>query len=254
MRKVMIRGINGHAFIALSQKKYLLSDITGLGTNYKLKKIGDEVCGSEIEFETINLTITFGAEGNPYRCYNEFVRFLAEEGTEGLTMYYQYNDQIRYCDMMLTNAPKTQKNNYNVITETFTFYRRTPWYTIKEFVTTGTGAVYRLPITNNLTTPLCLRIDILEDTLSEMDAVIMIEKDGNIYCRLKIQLREGYKILIDSENKIAIYYNESNPPLSAYDYIDHSGESFIVLEKGNFTLVDPMGLKLKIFYKEWMVD
>ena len=152
--------------------------------------------------------------------------------------------------MYLQTAPKTQKNNYNIISETFRFKRLTPWY--EEIVDNapGVGTPYQLAIDNAHFVPLELNFETTKQTGS---MTLILEKAGVEVGKIAVTLKSGYNLRIDSEVKEAVFFN-GNTTLSAYDNINHTYNSFLSVPSGGYLLKESTGSNLKVSYKKWVAD
>lgn len=132
--------------IDLSSKDTMVGDVVGLGNMFEnvfhesdnpnktlLKQLS--------AFENIALTITFGYKGNPYAAYHLLMKFIASNKKENLILEYQTPLRTVYVDIVLSNAPKSQKNEFGVITETFTFKRITPFYRLTKLTNITTFTI-----------------------------------------------------------------------------------------------------------------
>ena len=126
MRKLKLYNYNKSSFIDFNDKKYLVTDISGLGTKYDLIKFEKTVHDLEYNFENISLTINFGIDSNAYNDYKRFLDFIISNGKNRFILGYDYGTNERFADVYLLNSPKTQKTNYRIITETVIFERITP--------------------------------------------------------------------------------------------------------------------------------
>lgn len=250
MRKLKIWNHDKTSFLDLNSNKYLVDEISGFGTGYKLIGEGTAIHDIEVEFENITLRINFGVNQNAYISYKEFMDLIVTNEKNKLILEYDYNGAQRFCDLYLQNAPKTQKTNYNIITENFIFKRITPWYELVEVNAPGTGSPYQLAINNTHFVPISL---IFESTKQTGSITLILEKAGLEVGRIAVALKSGYNLRIDSETKEALFFN-GNTTISAYDNINHTYNSFLEVPSGNYLLNESTGSNLKISYKKWVAD
>lgn len=242
--------------IDLNSKNALASDVSGLGTNYSIDEINSTVARILPAFEDITLQIYFGIGGNAYSSYKQFIDFINSNGFDNLILEYQTGATPRYSDVYIRNAPKSQKNNFNVLTETVTLKRITPWYEQIEITAPGDSLTFETPLTNNYYLPIAvnLRIDLGFEG-QYFPFIIKKSGSGEEISRVSVLLKGSNSLTIDSEKKVAYFTNTSTQEkTNAYDNIDHEHESFIVLERGSYTLQDPNGVPLIISYKKWVAD
>jgi len=127
MRKLILHNKNKTSSIDLTSN-ILFTDVRGLGTKYVLKDLNKKTFGAEYSFENIILKLYFGVSGNAYTDYSTLMAFIGENGENYFVLQYTVNSKTRYCDVWLENAPKSQKDIFNVLEEDFVFRRETPWY------------------------------------------------------------------------------------------------------------------------------
>lgn len=114
---------------------FITTDVTGLGNSFN-NSLNDTDNPNKIvlkqvtNFEDITLTINFGVSGNAYADYYIFMDFISTNKKNHLTLEYKTNTRKVYVDLILENAPKSQKNEFGILTETFIFKRLTPFYQI----------------------------------------------------------------------------------------------------------------------------
>ncbi len=124
-------------YIGLSNNDAMVSDVNGLGNLFnnifhETDNPNKTLLKQLSAFEDIALTITFGIKENTYASYHLLMRFIAANKKQNLTLEYKTSLRTVYVDVVLANAPKTQKNEFGVLTETITFKRITPFYKIKK--------------------------------------------------------------------------------------------------------------------------
>ena len=187
---------------------------------------------------------------NAYSCYKEFVDFIIGNCKNTLILEYNYNGNPRYCDLYLQSAPKTQKTNFNIISETFVFKRLTPWYESIVVNAPGNGTAYHISINNSHFVPLELNFESTKQTGS---ITLILEKAGLEVGRIAVTLKSGYNLRINSELKEAIFFNASST-ISAYDNINHTYNSFLLVPSGGYLLKESTGSNLKVSYKKWVAD
>jgi len=164
MRKLKLYNYNKSSFIDFNDKKYLVTDISGLGTKYDLIKFEKTVHDLEYNFENISLTINFGIDSNAYNDYKRFLDFIISNGKNRFILGYDYGTNERFADVYLLNSPKTQKTNYRIITETVIFERITPWYKNVEINSPGDNLPYELVIQNNTFIPMPVNVETAKDS------------------------------------------------------------------------------------------
>ncbi len=246
MRKLKLYNFDRSSSLDLNSNKYLVTDMTGFGTNFKLLGEGASIHDIDLEFEQITLTINFGIRNNAYNCYKEFMDFIILNGKKKLILSYDYNDAPRFCDLHLQTAPKTQKTNFNIISETFSFKRLTPWY---ENIILTSG-INNHTINNIHFVPIDL---IIESNQQTGGMTLYLEKNGIYVSHMVVTFKNGYNLKINSETKEALFISGSTI-ISAYDNINHAYDSFFEVSNGIHKFIDVSGSVSKLSYKKWVAD
>ena len=78
MRKLKLFNYNKSAFLDLNSNKYLVDEMSGLGTGYKFVGEIGAIQDIEPEFENITLKINFGVQDNAYNCYKSLRKLSAK--------------------------------------------------------------------------------------------------------------------------------------------------------------------------------
>lgn len=115
----------------------VIDNSTGLGNrrdNIILNtRVRNYLINTANNFQPITLKIVFGVGGkNAYALYNDLMSFIRQHGPEGLVLGYKALKEMIYTDVALVEATKTNKTNFGVLEETFTFDRLTPFYRYKK--------------------------------------------------------------------------------------------------------------------------
>lgn len=255
MRKLKLWNKNKTQSIDLNTKNYLLSDVSGLGTSYSVNEINNAVGAILPAFEDISLQLYFGIEGNSYSRYKDFMDFIVANGFDNFVLEYQAATTARYCDVFIRSVPKTQKNNFNVLTENISLKRITPWYEQVEITTPGDGSIFELSINNNYYLPVIINLQILL-SFEGMNFPFIIKNDQNVeISRVEVTLKTSHFLILDSEKKDAYFTNIiTQEKVNAYDNINHTYDSFFILKRGNYIFQDPNGVPMIITYKKWVAD
>ena len=232
MRKFKLWNSNMSNSLDLSSKKYLVSDVTGLGNNFTLNKIQNKVSGITPEFGTIQMQINFGINSNAYLNYNEFMNFIESNKEDTLILEYSFDDSIpiRYCDIYLKSSPKSQKTSFNILQETFVFERVTLWYNLE--LKTNQNNV---EVINNTTQDIPVNLTIVEEANNK--TIFIKDELDNIISETKItapQFSLPGTVYIDSVKKKATH--TKGVTTSIYQYLDKTKNTFIYVPKGKFYL------------------
>lgn len=115
----------------------VIDNSTGLGNrrdNTILNaRVRNYLINTANNFQPITLKIVFGVGGkNAYALYNDLMNFIRQHGPEGLVLGYKALKEMIYTDVALVEATKSNKTNFGVLEETFTFDRLTPFYRYKK--------------------------------------------------------------------------------------------------------------------------
>lgn len=119
--------LNGNGILSYDQS-------TGLGnkranTIIKDSRVRSYVSSSKNNFADIVLKIMFGVGGtNAYAKYHELMMFIQKNGLNDLVLGYKPQDEELYVDVAISESTKTNKTQYGVLEEVFTFERLTPYY------------------------------------------------------------------------------------------------------------------------------
>lgn len=120
----------------ISLNSIKVTDVKGLGSNINHQVYDDKykktILKSDIKFSDIELTIIFGLKNNAYADFMNFMQFISTNGKKPFTLEYTRNSATRYVDVMPKNMPKSQKSQFRILTENFTFERLTPYYELIE--------------------------------------------------------------------------------------------------------------------------
>lgn len=205
MRKLKLYNSNKTSYIDFNNNKYLVTDISGLGTSYEFKKLEKAIYDIEQSFENIFLTVNFGIKSNAYNDYKSFLDFIASNGKKKFILGYDYGLGERFTDVYIKSVPKTQKTNFNVITENVVFERLTPWYEEVEVTSPGDGNPFELDIVNNHIMPIPLKIETTDD-VEELD--LKLHYAGEFSRNLLLD--SGSERIADSSNETnGIYYGQN---------------------------------------------
>lgn len=245
MRKLKLYNFEKTSNIDLNINKHLVSDISGLGTTYEFKKLEKSIYDIDLSFENISFEVIFGINSNAYNDYKSFLDFVIANGKKHFILSYDYGSGERFTNVYLKNAPKSQKTNFNVISENIVFERLTPWYLEKQLSIPGS-----LVIANNhfMEIPLYIRINAKGTSPEEITITVT-----NV-ATVKITSKTNYDVIIDSNNQEVYFQNLSGNKLNAYDAVNHNFDTFIWIPKGNHSINITGTQSGFIKYMEWIAD
>jgi hypothetical protein len=221
----------------------LIIEPVGLGNRFKLLEIDGQVYGHELDFEDISFKINFGINYNAYEGYNLMMNMLRNNKA---IIEYDWGAGSRFADVRLLNAPKTEKNTLALIVSKFSFKLLNPFY---ELIESSSG----LDVTNNTTLDLPVIFDLtvtantVELELENQDSSLIVQSITFDFTGLTTP----FNLTINPETKKVLIDGETD----AYDYIDHSGDSFINVPANNVQhILYITGATVNtITYKKWVI-
>lgn len=283
MRKFRLLSSDETRSFSLFGSSIIVTDVTGLGTKLSVTKSeGSEryyVSDVYANFEDMTFVIYFGVNGNMYNDYNSLMSFIALNGKNKLILEYDVLGTIKYCDVWLTDAPKTQKDTTNTMNATFVFNRLSHWYT-RVNVGFSLQTAYRevefpldipIPFTGQMSIDdVIIKNTFFEDYYLDMtitgplthDLEITLEDIHGIVKNkviVKKRLLEGDWFRINGETKKITYYDsEQILTLNGYNYVDHNHDSFITVPTGTHTLSVALDAgdtcQVVVSYKQLVLD
>lgn len=221
---------------------FIPTDPTGFGNRYSLLELNKIPYGQELDFDNIQLNLVMGINNNPYTIYNKLMNFLIDNEC---IIEYDYGSGIRYTDVRLLNAPKTEMEPGRIIRSKFDFKRLTPFYTLLQGSTIevlNTHDWKLKPSVQGTVNTNIVYIDAEDLATSETMTVkfdfTSVTKPFNFYYN-----SETKQILINGVN-------------IGYKYIDLAyGKTFLELEKDIHYGVTTTGITNPIVtIKKWVID
>lgn len=247
MRRFKLFNFNMSASFDFDAQDCIISDISGLGNNYDIEDTNGRVTNMISNFPDISFLINFGISTNAYTAYNTFVNFISSNGKRKLILEYTINGRTIYAEVWIRTLPKTQKTEFNILSETVLFTRKSYWYTI------NSG---NLPadITNIMAEDIPVNLVITGPTST--DFKITLSANSNIVSEVKLKnaLIAGQKLDIDAEC-IKVYFIENSISTNGYNKIDKATDTFIIIKTGTYTLAfsGTVG-SITYQYKKWVID
>ena len=227
--------------IVIYPKYFEITEPSGLGNNFKMLEVNNKVYGYEPNFENISFNVNFGLYNNGYNGYNELINLIKDNEA---IIEYDYGKGIRYCNVRLLNAPKTEKDGFNRLLSKFNFKRLTHWYEIIEIEENNTAFLETQPITNELNEPLPIIIETQSTTA--LNYTIDIIGVG------KIIVNDTTNLYINPETKEIL--DNGN---SAYEKVDKENKTFLHIPKGTYSVslsASGAASSLKIIVKKWLLS
>ncbi|MFH2116770.1 MAG: phage distal tail protein domain-containing protein [Bacillota bacterium] len=259
MRTFKLWNADRSASFDLSSTSVQVTDVSGLGSNFK-NKIGtlltlgvnrSYTTNRQVEFEPIKMKIIFGIKSNAYTQYKSFMDFISLWFGQ-LSLEYQSNDRTIYADIEIKSAPKSQKNQFNIIAEDITWDRITPWYEYIDI--TGTKITI-----NNSTNYMDIEPIVQFETATVPGYFLKISKTGYVDTIFLLEILQGLNsgdmLIIDSENK-KIIYDDGISQTSAYDMVNHESYAFPNIPAGkSYDIYESTQTKtIRVKYKKWVID
>lgn len=223
----------------LASDSIMVTDVEGLGTNvntsYDASRFKRYVTEMHFEFDDIGLTIAFGIKNNAYVDYNDLMIFINANGNRDLILEYNVRTgantiDIKYCNIRLKNAPKTQRDSTNTMILKFAFTRLSPWWIPRTIPQSSTYV-----ITNNFFEhiPLYLQVYGAVATFAKVKlATVTAKYEPDQVVKINANIKANGYFILDAELKKAELKNPGEVHGNSYDMIDHTGESFIMIPPG----------------------
>lgn len=254
MRKFKLWNKTKTSSFDFEQEGIIITEVSGLGIGYTPTMIDNVVVNYKKSFDSITLLANFGIKSNAYTDFTNLATFISNNGKNNLILEYSVNGRTLYSDVWLTRMPKSQKTNFNILSETLTFTRTSHWYYLFE----GT-----IPAE-----PSYLEVENVLDDNIELIVTIRSPTPENFRITARVGLNPISEIIIpnamdalaitltsDAERKVVERFN-AGQITNGYNDISRAGDTFIVLGKGTYRIntnqVVPNAPLIK--YKKWVLD
>ncbi len=261
MRQFWLHTYDKSKSFDLNGRKALAAEPTGLGnkfkTAYKESEKGKHLVNVTPDFEPIGLKIYFNADGsNGYANYKDLMTFLAICGTS--RFLFEYNDGVtkKFCEVITTDTPKSEKNEEGVFAESFSFERQTYWYEEVEesfalkntesdktafplgfpFGFYGKVFIKQQKIINKffVDAPITVKItgNIANDILLYINTL-----DGKTVAEIQLSTNntDGTEIIIEPTTK-KITVTDADGTRNGYALTDKTKQSFLYLPQGEYVI------------------
>ncbi len=260
MRRFILHTYDKSKSFDLNGETALAAEPKGLGNkfslSYKESEKGKHLTNVKPDFEQIQLSIYFNADGsNGYGNYKSLLLFLAACGTS--PFLFEYNDGVtdKFCEVVSNTMPKTEINEEGLFVETFSFDRQTYWYERVEesFALKKTTAASSFP----LHFPFGFAGMVFKNKYKIsnpffVDAPIIVKITGDIAENIRLYLADmsdkiiaeislatnnadGTEIVIDpTTKKITVIDTESGATRNGYGLTDKTKQSFLYLPQGEY--------------------
>lgn len=252
MRQFKIWNANKTQAFDFAANGCIITDVSGLGIGFVIGMQNGSVVESEKTFEDITLLANFGVKANAYTSFKAFADFIAINGRQKLILEYSVNNRTLFADVWIKSLPKTQKSNFNILSEKLVFQRITYWYETITGSLTSTAAVTIVNVLDSI--PVNFTIGAPVDQGFE----VQIKDDFNvIVSRIKtlVPLTDEDNLSFDSENKIVAFKNSGTGITSnGYNLVDKTHDTFLVIPVGTYKIQTTAAASVTYVYKKWVID
>lgn len=235
-----------------TEEGIIITDVAGLGTGYTPTIIDNVVVSYEKAFDPITLLANFGIKSNAYTAFNNFATFISANGRNSLILEYSVNGRTVYADVWLTRIPKSQKTNFNILSETLSFTRTSYWYTVEE------GEIPASPgyieVENVVDDNLEITVVVRASTPADFRITARVGTDKIVEIIIPDEINVG-TLTSDAERKVVERVNASQT-INGYNRISRAGDTFMVLGKGTYRLnTNLAATNAPLYrYKKWVID
>lgn len=230
----------------------IITDVSGLGIGFTVSIHNGAVVDFDKTFEDITLLANFGINANAYTAFNQFANFVTNNGRQKLVLEYSVNDRTVYADVWIKSQPKSQKTNFNILSEKIVFARITYWYQIES----GTLPVYPAVVTidNRVLDDILVNLSITGPTTDTFK--VALTKGASVLSEIKLNvvLTTNHIIDIDAENK-TVTLNNAGVVSNGYNLINHVTDTFLVVPNGSHGISIYAGTGTVTYsYRKWVID
>lgn len=235
-----------------TEEGIIITDVAGLGIGYTPTIIDNVVVNYEKSFDPITLLANFGIKSNAYTAFTNLATFISNNGKNSLILEYSVNGRTAYADVWLTRMPKSQKTNFNILSETLNFTRTTHWYTIEE------GEIPASPgyieVENVLDDNLEITVVVRAGAPADFRITARVGNDEIVEIIIPDAINAG-TLTSDAERKVVERFNASQTT-NGYNLISREGDTFMVLGKGTYKINTNLEASNQPLYryKKWVID
>ncbi len=251
MRQFKLWNNSKTASFDFNSQGILITDVSGLGISYNPVESNGVVVNYEKSFEQISLLANFGIKANAYTAFNSLATFISSNGKKSLILEYSVNGRTLYADVWLTRQPKSQKTNFNILSETLLFTRVTHWYQVAEGEV-PTAPAY-LTVENVMDENLELILTIRPTTTANFK-ITASGTNETVEITIPGAISTG-TLISDAERKV-VERVSGGQTTNGYNLISRAGDTFMVLGKGTYQISTnqaPTSPPL-VEYKKWVID
>jgi hypothetical protein len=229
----------------LSEGSIKVSDVSGLGNKYQNITSQNHVIKSFLNkknsFLDIKLKLHFGIKSNAYSDYKSLLDFISDNSESNLSLEYDFNDRKLYVDVLIKDAPKSQKDEHGTIVEDFIFERISPFYTLETYENISSVVIENnysdemLPIIEVIG-PTVENTVIVSSNIKKNDNYILgvqsIAQSNGLLVRTDAATGLSYQIIDDGDYTYAVSQLDHLYPFSEIkDVVDEQGNVFVRIPK-----------------------
>lgn len=231
----------------------LITEVSGLGIKFSTALANGVVVDFRKEFEDITLMANFGIKANAYTAFTNFATFISANGKNKLVLEYSVNGRTLFADVWINRIPKTQKTNFNILTETIVFTRLSYWYTLVTGTIPTTPA--SIQIDNTFFEQILVDVEIKASTPADFK-ITTKNAQGTVVSEIIIpsQLIAGTLTLF-AEDKIVDRFTAGSHS-NGYNLVSRAGDTFLVIDKGLHYINTNASVTNQpvVTYKKWVID
>lgn len=237
----------------------LITNPTGNGFRLNLSLLStdiEDVITKVVEVKQ-NVKFTINQHQNAYSKANLLSQWVQKYSTAQYVMALEYDDGniVRYAEGKVVAIDKTEKDEFNILSQVFEFQKTTPYFVKKENTITiqvssvGKKYPYSYPYSygssivqnNEITNPYILDIPLIitiEGAITN-PTIDLLDEDGNRYNRVLfdgIIIAQGEKLVVNSAQKKIFKVNQNG---SQTDFVSQASplyDTFLRAKTGKTTI------------------
>ncbi|MDR1093404.1 MAG: phage baseplate protein [Clostridiales bacterium] len=246
---------------SLNTRKALAAEPKGLGNKFAVsyKETADKkyMTNRKPDFEPIALKIYFNADGSGGDAnYKNLMGFISACGNAPFLFEYADGAGKRYCDVVLSGAPKSEISEDGLFAEDFTFDRLSYWYEEVEesfalksvhnggkfplrfpFGFAGKVFINSFAVKNDFYEAAPVVITITGRTAANILVYVAERESGDIVgeVSLSVNSADGVKIVINAVTK-KITVDDGETVTNGYGLTDKTKQNFLFIPPGEYTV------------------
>lgn len=232
----------------------VITDVTGLGIGFAIGIQNGAVVEYDKSFDDITLLANFGVKANAYTSFNTFANFIAANGKQKLVLEYAVNGRTLFADVWMKNLPKTQKTNFNILSEKLVFQRITYWYeVVNGTIPASPGSVTVINLLDDIPVNFTINGPVAADFEVQLKDVF-----NAVVSRIKIlgAIVAEDNLAFDAENKRVSYKDSgAGVTVNGYNMVDKTHDTFLVIPRGTYKFqTNSTATPVAYLYKKWVID